>query len=140
MKRSKPKPKRRRSAWPPMIFIAPITRSWPKSRPYSRETNGQPEHKSTRVLGRRSSRAQRRASGGVMEFLQPADWIRPKGYSNGVAAEGRTVFVSGMIGWDAKENLVASDLPGQVRQALMNIVAVLCEAKAKPEHIARMTW
>jgi enamine deaminase RidA (YjgF/YER057c/UK114 family) len=57
-----------------------------------------------------------------------------------VAAQGRTVFVSGMIGWDEHGKFVAADLAGQVRQALKNIVEVLAEAKAKPAHIVRMTW
>src|SRR5580700_8336351 len=75
-----------------------------------------------------------------MELLQPADWVRPKGYSNGIAAKGRMVFVSGMIGWDSQEKIVSSDLVAQVRQTLKNIVAVLTEANAKPEHIVRITW
>ncbi|MGA8103015.1 MAG: RidA family protein [Candidatus Acidiferrales bacterium] len=75
-----------------------------------------------------------------MKYLQPADWKRPRGYSNGIAATGRFVFVSGMIGWDAQEKFVAQDLVGQVRQALQNVVLVLAEADAKPEHIVRMTW
>lgn len=75
-----------------------------------------------------------------MEILQPANWVRPKGYSNGVAAKGRMVFVSGMIGWDAQEKIVSDDLVAQVRQALKNIVAVLAEGGAKPEHIVRITW
>jgi len=75
-----------------------------------------------------------------MDILQPASWPRPKGYSNGIAATGRTVFVSGMVGWDAQEQFPASDLAGQVRQALQNIVAVLAEADARPEHIVRMNW
>lgn len=75
-----------------------------------------------------------------MEFLQPARWPRPRGYSNGVAAQGRTIFVSGMVGWDEHGKLVAADLAGQVQQALKNIVEVLAEAKAKPAHIVRMTW
>ncbi|HXN65811.1 MAG TPA: RidA family protein [Candidatus Acidoferrales bacterium] len=75
-----------------------------------------------------------------MEILQPARWPRPRGYSNGVAANGRTVFVSGMIGWDEQGKLVSSDFAGQTRQTLKNIVAVLAEANAKPGHIVRMTW
>jgi enamine deaminase RidA (YjgF/YER057c/UK114 family) len=75
-----------------------------------------------------------------MKFLQPAHWARPKGYANGVSAKGQCIFVSGMIGWDAKGKLVAKDFAGQVRQALRNIVEVLSEANAKPEHIVRMTW
>jgi enamine deaminase RidA (YjgF/YER057c/UK114 family) len=76
----------------------------------------------------------------MMEFLQPPGWPRARGYSNGVAAAGRTVFVSGMIGWDAHGVFHTDDFAGQVRQALENIVAVLAEAGARPEHIARMTW
>jgi len=75
-----------------------------------------------------------------MDFLQPPSWVRPKGYSNGVAARGRMVFLSGMIGWDEQEKIVADDFATQVRQALKNIVEVLAEANAKPEHIVRMTW
>jgi enamine deaminase RidA (YjgF/YER057c/UK114 family) len=75
-----------------------------------------------------------------MEILQPKHWVRPKGYSNGVSAAGRTIFVSGMIGWDAEARLVCGDLAGQVRQALNNIVDVLAEAGAKPEHIVRLNW
>jgi len=75
-----------------------------------------------------------------MTFLQPPGWPRPKGYSNGVAATGRTVFVSGMIGWDANGAFASLDLAAQVKQALQNILAVLEEASAKPEHIVRMTW
>jgi len=75
-----------------------------------------------------------------MQVLQPPGWVRPKGYSNGVAASGRMVFVSGMVGWDAHERFEANDLVGQVRQALTNVVAVLAEGGAQPEHIVRMTW
>lgn len=75
-----------------------------------------------------------------MDFLQPAQWKRPKGYANGVAAKGRTIFVSGMIGWDAQGRLVSKDFVEQVRQTLKNIVHVLAEARAKPEHIVRMNW
>jgi len=75
-----------------------------------------------------------------MEFLQPANWARPKGYANGVAAKGRMVFVSGMVGWDADGVFRTDDFAGQARQALANIVAVLAEGGARPEHIVRMTW
>jgi enamine deaminase RidA (YjgF/YER057c/UK114 family) len=75
-----------------------------------------------------------------MEFLHPPGWPRAKGYSNGVAASGRTVCVSGMIGWDAQGVFHTDDFAGQVRQALENVVAVLAEAHARPEHIVRMTW
>ena len=75
-----------------------------------------------------------------MEILQPPGWVRPRGYSNGVAASGKTVCVSGMIGWDSQGVFHTSDFAGQVRQALQNVVAVLAEAGARPEHIVRMTW
>lgn len=75
-----------------------------------------------------------------MEILQPPDWARPRGYANGIAASGRLVFVSGMIGWDGQGVFHTDDFAGQVRQTLVNIVAVLAEAKARPEHIVRMTW
>ena len=75
-----------------------------------------------------------------MKILQPAAWPRPRGYSNGVMASGKTVCVAGMIGWDAQCQFQTDDFAGQVRQALENIVAVLNEAGAKPEHIVRMTW
>jgi enamine deaminase RidA (YjgF/YER057c/UK114 family) len=77
------------------------------------------------------------------QILQPAHWARPKGYSNGVAvslAQGRQIFAAGMIGWDAQGRFHSDDLVAQVRQALHNIVDVLAEAGAKPEHIVRMTW
>jgi enamine deaminase RidA (YjgF/YER057c/UK114 family) len=75
-----------------------------------------------------------------MEFLHPPGWPRAKGYSNGVAARGRIVSVSGMVGWDADGQFRTDDFVGQARQALENIVAVLHEAGARPEHIVRMTW
>jgi len=75
-----------------------------------------------------------------MKTLQPAHWPPPKGYANGILAAGRTVFVSGMVGWDARGKMVCQDFVGQARQALRNIVEVLSEAKAKPEHIVRMNW
>jgi enamine deaminase RidA (YjgF/YER057c/UK114 family) len=75
-----------------------------------------------------------------MKILQPAGWPRPKGYANGVSAKGLSVFVSGMIAWDPHGKLVTSNFAGQVRQTLSNVVEVLAEANAKPEHIVRMTW
>lgn len=75
-----------------------------------------------------------------MDILQPPGWPRPKGYANGVAAQGRQVFVSGMVGWDAACRFQTDDFVGQSRQALENIVAVLREAGAGPEHIVRMSW
>ena len=75
-----------------------------------------------------------------MDILHPPGWPRARGYSNGVAARGRIVSVSGMIGWDAQGQFQTDDFVGQARQALENIVAVLREANAGPEHIVRMTW
>ena len=75
-----------------------------------------------------------------MKILQPAHWAPPKGYANGVAARGELVFVAGQIGWNAAQKLESTDIVGQARQALANIVAVLAEAGARPEHIVRMTW
>ena len=75
-----------------------------------------------------------------MQVLLPPGWPRPRGYANGVAATGRMVFVAGMVGWDAESHFVSDTLAGQARQALQNIVDVLAEAGAKPEHIVRMTW
>jgi enamine deaminase RidA (YjgF/YER057c/UK114 family) len=72
--------------------------------------------------------------------LQPQGWVKPVGYANGVEARGRTVFVGGQIGWDADAKFRAHDLVGQVEQALRNIVAVLAEAGAAPEHLTSMTW
>ena len=75
-----------------------------------------------------------------MEILQPPGWAAPRGYANGIAASGRIVFVSGQVGWNAQGRFEATDFVGQARQALANVVAVLGEAGARPEHIARMTW
>jgi len=76
-----------------------------------------------------------------MQFLQPPDWPRAKGYSNGIAAKGTMVFVAGEIGWDpVTEKVVSDDFTTQFRKALENTVAILKEADAKPEHIVRMTW
>jgi enamine deaminase RidA (YjgF/YER057c/UK114 family) len=75
-----------------------------------------------------------------MRILQPESWPRPRGYSNGIEAEGRVVFVAGQIGWDGTGKFRANDFAGQFRQALANTLAVLKEASAGPEHVARMTW
>ena len=74
------------------------------------------------------------------QILQPPGWPRPRGYSNGVSATGRMVFVAGMVGWDAEGKFAPGGMAGQVRQALQNVVDVLKEGGAKPEHIVRMTW
>ena len=75
-----------------------------------------------------------------MKILQPAHWAPPRGYANGIAARGELVFVAGQIGWNAAQKLESTDIVAQARQALANIVAVLAEAGARPEHIVRMTW
>ena len=72
-----------------------------------------------------------------MQVLLPPGWPRPKGYSNGVSASGRTIYVAGMIGWDSQSVFHTDDMAGQVRLALENIVAVLSEGGARPEHIVR---
>jgi enamine deaminase RidA (YjgF/YER057c/UK114 family) len=75
-----------------------------------------------------------------MKVLQPPGWAAPRGYVNGVAASGTQVFVAGQIGWNAQCRFESDDLVEQVRQALLNVRAVLAEAGAAPEHITRMTW
>ena len=74
------------------------------------------------------------------QVLQPKGWAPAKGFSNGVAAEGRQIFVAGQVGWNAEQVFESDDFVAQTEQALRNIVAVLAEADAKPEHIVRMTW
>jgi enamine deaminase RidA (YjgF/YER057c/UK114 family) len=74
------------------------------------------------------------------QILQPQGWAPAKGYANGVAASGRQVFVAGQIGWTAQQYFETDDFVGQAEQALRNIVAVLSEAGAGPEHVTRMTW
>ena len=76
----------------------------------------------------------------MSQVLQPPGWARPKGYANGVAVTGRQIYVAGMIGWDGEGRFHTDDMAGQVRQALANVVAVLAEGGAGPEHIVRMTW
>jgi len=75
-----------------------------------------------------------------MPSLLPAGWKRPRGYANGVLAQGRQVYVAGMIGWDGQEVFHTDDFAGQARQAFANVLAVLAEAGGRPEHIVRMTW
>lgn len=73
------------------------------------------------------------------QVLQPSGWPLPKGYANGMVADGRIVVTGGVIGWDAEERLADGFVP-QVRQALSNISAILAEAGAGPEHLVRLTW
>jgi enamine deaminase RidA (YjgF/YER057c/UK114 family) len=76
----------------------------------------------------------------MLEILQPAGWTPPRGYSNGIAATGRLVFVGGQIGWNAACEFETDDFVAQVRQTLKNVVAVVAAAGGKPEHITSMTW
>lgn len=76
----------------------------------------------------------------IHEALQPAGWARPRGYSNGLVASGRQVFLAGQVGWDGDCNFVGDGFAMQVRQALTNIVALLAEVGAGPEHLVRLTW
>jgi enamine deaminase RidA (YjgF/YER057c/UK114 family) len=75
-----------------------------------------------------------------MRIVQPEGWPRPRGYSNGVVAEGRVLFVSGMVAWDEHEQFRSDDIVEQVRQALANTLTMLKAGGARPEHVARMTW
>lgn len=75
-----------------------------------------------------------------MKVLQPPGWLPPRGYANGVAAEGVLVFVAGQIGWNERCEFESDDFVDQVRQALRNVCAVLAEGGAAPRHIVRMTW
>ena len=74
-----------------------------------------------------------------MNILQPPGWPRPKGYSNGISASGRTIYTAGVIGWDEREMMVSHRLDLQFEQVLKNIVAILAEGGAKPKHVVRMT-
>jgi len=76
----------------------------------------------------------------MMRILQPPGWTAPKGYANGIAARGMQVFVGGQIGWNAQQQFESDDFIQQTSQALRNIVEVLREAGAGPEHMVRMTW
>ena len=75
-----------------------------------------------------------------MKILQPPGWAPPKGYANGIAARGTTVFVGGQIGWNGQQQFESDDFVAQATQALRNVLAILAEAGAGPEHITRMTW
>jgi enamine deaminase RidA (YjgF/YER057c/UK114 family) len=75
-----------------------------------------------------------------MQVLQPPGWARPKGFSNGIAAQGKLVFVAGQIGWTGQGEWKERSFAGQFRQALQNILEVLAQAKGKPEHVVRLTW
>jgi enamine deaminase RidA (YjgF/YER057c/UK114 family) len=74
------------------------------------------------------------------QFLHPRTWKQPKGFTNGIAAEGRLVFLAGQVGWNAEQIFESDDFVAQTRQALANIVALVAEAGGGPEHIVRLTW
>ena len=74
------------------------------------------------------------------QVIEPAGWARPRGYSNGIIATGRQLYLAGQIGWNEQQELVADDIVGQARQALRNIATLLATAGARPEHIVRLTW
>jgi enamine deaminase RidA (YjgF/YER057c/UK114 family) len=73
-------------------------------------------------------------------FLNPQSWKRPKGYANGIVAEGRMVFIAGQVGWNAEQRFESRDFVAQARQALANIITLVCEAGGSAEHITRLTW
>ena len=75
-----------------------------------------------------------------LRTLQPRGWIPPKGYANGIAGRGTIVIVGGQVGWDERQQFESDDFVAQARRALQNVVAVLAQASALPEHVARMTW
>ncbi|KQY99494.1 enamine deaminase RidA [Pseudolabrys sp. Root1462] len=76
----------------------------------------------------------------LIEILQPDGWLPAKGYANGMAAEGRQVFIAGQVGWNERCEFVSDDFVDQVEQTLKNIVAVLRQAGGEPHHIVRLTW
>lgn len=76
----------------------------------------------------------------MLHRLQPPDWTPPKGYANGIAASGTMIFVGGQIGWNTEQKFETDDFIAQCAQTLRNILAVLQEAHAGPEHMVRMTW
>ena len=77
---------------------------------------------------------------GVNQVLQPEGWPRPRGFAHGIKTRGTLVFTGGQIGWDNQCRFVSLDLTAQVRQTLENIVAILAEAGAEPQHVVRLTW
>ena len=75
-----------------------------------------------------------------MKILQPKNWKKPSGFSNGIVSEGKHVAIAGQVGWNEEQKFVEKDLVGQTRQALQNIATILVEAGAKPENVVRLTW
>ena len=76
----------------------------------------------------------------MMKHLQPPGWAAPKGYANGIAAQGRQVFIAGQVGWNAQAQFESDDFVAQVEQALKNIVEVLAAAGCEPRHLVRLNW
>jgi enamine deaminase RidA (YjgF/YER057c/UK114 family) len=76
----------------------------------------------------------------MTQILQPPSWARAKGFSNGIVASGRMVFIAGQVGWTGQGEWKEKSFAGQFRQTIRNILDVLAEAKGKPEHIVRLTW
>ena len=74
------------------------------------------------------------------EFLHPDNWVASKGYTNGVAAEGRQVFVAGQVGWNDRAKFESDDFVAQVEQALSNVMQILVKAGGKPNHLVRLNW
>ncbi len=75
-----------------------------------------------------------------IQILQPPGWARARGFSNGIAASGKLVFIAGQVGWTGEGEWQARDFAGQFKQALANVLAVLAEAGGKPQHLVRLTW
>ena len=75
-----------------------------------------------------------------MKFLQPEGWTQPKGYANGIVAEGKLIILGGQVGWNARQEFESDDFVPQFRQTLENIITLLAEVKAGPENIVRLTW
>jgi enamine deaminase RidA (YjgF/YER057c/UK114 family) len=76
----------------------------------------------------------------TQQILQPAGWPAPRGYANGVVAQGRLIFLSGQVGWDAEHVFRSDDLPEQIRQTLQNILTILAEAGGEARHLVRLVW
>jgi enamine deaminase RidA (YjgF/YER057c/UK114 family) len=76
----------------------------------------------------------------MMQVLQPPDWARAKGFSNGIATTGKLVFIAGQVGWTGQGEWKEKSFAGQFRQTIQNILDVLAQARGKPEHIVRLTW
>ncbi|HEY5723993.1 MAG TPA: RidA family protein [Allosphingosinicella sp.] len=75
-----------------------------------------------------------------MRALLPPGWPRPKGYSNAISVRGRTIYTAGLVGWDEQERFAGAGIAEQLRQILLNLIALLAEDGAGPEHVVRMTW